>query len=233
MIIDRILQLIKYKGINKRKFYIETGLSNGFLDKVRDIGVSKIEHILNVYPEISAEWLLLGRGNMLLKPVGFEEESQIGNNIIQEPNPVYNKTAQKKVPLYDIQDSAGIVSLFKNSIQDPIDYISIPGLPKCDGAIYVNSDSMYPILKSGDIIMYKKVKTSTDNIFWGEMYLVSLTTDNLEEFVLLKKVQKSDKGEDWVQLVSENPQHQTKDVLFKNIKNLALIKATVRINATH
>jgi hypothetical protein len=233
MIIDRILQLIKYKGINKRKFYIETGLSNGFLDKVRDIGVSKIEHILNVYPDISAEWLLMGRGNMLLKPIGFEDESDIGNNLIQEPNPVYNRTAQNKVPLYDIQDPAGIVSLFQDSTHDPIDYISAPGLPKCDGAIYVNSDSMYPLLKSGDIIVYKKVNTIADNIFWGEMYLISLTIDNLEQFVMLKRIQKSDKGEDWIQLISENPQHETKDVLFKNVKGLALIKATIRINTTH
>ncbi|WP_409417319.1 helix-turn-helix transcriptional regulator [Flavobacterium sp. PS2] len=233
MIIDRILQLIKYKGINKRKFYIETGLSNGFLDKVRDIGVSKIEHILNVYPDISAEWLLMGRGNMILKPVGFEDESDLGNNLLQEPNPVYNKTAQNKVPLYDIQDSAGIVSLFKDANQDPIDFISIPGLPKCDGAIYVNGDSMYPLLKSGDIIVYKKVNNIPENIFWGEMYLVSLITDDSEEFVMIKKVQKSNKGEDWIQLVSENPQHQAKDIHFKNVKGLALLKATIRINTTH
>ena len=65
MIIDRIMQIIDFKGINKRKFYIETGLSNGFLDKVKDIGVSKIELILNTYPDINPIWLLTGIGSML------------------------------------------------------------------------------------------------------------------------------------------------------------------------
>lgn len=65
MIVDRILQIIDYKGINKNRFYKETNLSNGFLDKVKDIGTSKIEQILNAYPEINPEWLLTGRGKML------------------------------------------------------------------------------------------------------------------------------------------------------------------------
>ena len=37
MIVERIIELIDYKGINKRKFFLKTGLSNGFLDKVKDI----------------------------------------------------------------------------------------------------------------------------------------------------------------------------------------------------
>ena len=63
LIIDRILQIIDFKGINKNKFYKEAGLSNGFLDKVRkDIGSSKIEQILNAYPEINPDWFLTGEG---------------------------------------------------------------------------------------------------------------------------------------------------------------------------
>ncbi|SMP08857.1 hypothetical protein [Chryseobacterium profundimaris] len=63
--IDRILQIIEYKGITKNKFYKETGLSNGFLDKVKDIGASKLEYILNTYPEINSHWLVTGKGEML------------------------------------------------------------------------------------------------------------------------------------------------------------------------
>lgn len=65
MIVKRLLKIIEYKGISKHKFYLETNLSNGFLDKVKDIGVSKIENILTAYPEINPEWLLTGRGEML------------------------------------------------------------------------------------------------------------------------------------------------------------------------
>lgn len=68
MIVDRILQIIEHKGISKLKFYNETGLSNGFLDKVKDVGASKIERILNTYPEINPIWLVMGNGDMIIKP---------------------------------------------------------------------------------------------------------------------------------------------------------------------
>jgi phage repressor protein C with HTH and peptisase S24 domain len=238
MIIDRILQLIKHKEISRRKFYIETGLSNGFLDKVKDIGASKIEHILNAYPEVSMEWLLTGNGDMILKSHKFGGLNT-KNGSVHEPNASTYESENKKaiqkqqIPLYDIQAPGGIASLLQDANQDPIDFISIPYLPKCDGAIHVNGDSMFPLLKSGDIVMYKRMNNVIENIFWGEMYLVFLITDDLEEFVMIKWVQKSDKGDDWVKLVSENPQHQAKEVLFTNIKGLALVKASIRINATY
>lgn len=62
---ERILQFIDFKGITKNKFYKETGLSNGFLDKVNDIGVSKLEQILITYPEINPEFMIFGREPMI------------------------------------------------------------------------------------------------------------------------------------------------------------------------
>lgn len=67
MIISRILQIIELKGISKRKFYLKTGLSNGFLDKQRDIGVSKVENILQAYPDVNPMWLLLGKGDIFME----------------------------------------------------------------------------------------------------------------------------------------------------------------------
>lgn len=230
MIVTRILQIIKYKGINKRKFYIETGLSNGFLDKVKDIGVSKIDHILNAYPEISVIWLITGRGKMLLNSVSDAEKDKV-----EEPstNIYLSASTKQQVPLYDINTPNGVTSLFQDSNQNPIDFISIPNLPKCDGAIRINGNSMHPIIKSGDIVIYKIMNNIIENIFWGELYLVSLMPDDSEELIMVKWIQKSEKGEDWIKLVSENPQHQPKDILISNIKGLALVKASIRINATH
>jgi len=48
-IIERILQLIEYKSITKYKFHKDLGLSNGFLDKSRDIGSDKCEKILEYF----------------------------------------------------------------------------------------------------------------------------------------------------------------------------------------
>ncbi|MDD3685781.1 MAG: hypothetical protein PHE56_03340 [Bacteroidales bacterium] len=74
MIVERILQIIDSKGLNKRKFYLMTGLSNGFLDKVQDVGASKVEIILSVFPDINPVWLLSGKGPMLKNPELMSED---------------------------------------------------------------------------------------------------------------------------------------------------------------
>jgi hypothetical protein len=62
---DRIIQFLEYKGISKNKFYQKTGFANGFLDKTRTIGADKCEIICYQYSDLSLEWLLTGKGEML------------------------------------------------------------------------------------------------------------------------------------------------------------------------
>lgn len=89
---------------------------------------------------------------------------------------------------------------------------------------------MYPLLKSGDIIMYKQINNILDGIFWGEMYLISIDQDG-DEMVTVKYIQKSEKGEEWIKLVSQNKHHDDRDVSLTKVRALALIKASIRINS--
>ena len=116
-----------------------------------------------------------------------------------------------------------------NNALTPADHISIPHLPKCDGAIYVTGDSMYPLLKSGDIVLYKEVNDISNSIFWGEMYLISIDMDG-EEYITVKYIQRAS-AQGMVKLVSENRLHQDKEIELSKIRALALVKATIRINA--
>ncbi|WP_172918275.1 hypothetical protein [Capnocytophaga canis] len=63
--VERMLQYLEYKGITKYRFSKDTGLSNGFLDKNRNIGSDKCEIISEVYTDLSMEWLITGRGQMI------------------------------------------------------------------------------------------------------------------------------------------------------------------------
>lgn len=189
------------------------------------------DRIISKCKNIDGNWLLTGQGSMLKAELAINNVKQeTGSNIFKLKTD--NVIEHQPVPLYDIQATASVVALFKDSNNEtPIDHITIPNLPKCDGAIYVSGDSMYPLLKSGDIIMYKKVGNVIDNMFWGEMYLVSLINDDGDEFIMVKWLHKSELGQEYVKLVSENRHHQPKDFHIKNIKGLALIKASVRINS--
>ncbi|MFI3266935.1 MAG: S24 family peptidase [Rikenellaceae bacterium] len=167
---------------------------------------------------VNLDWLEHGEGEMFLSSdcVNF---SRIGDKSLDI----------QSVPLYDLEGTAGLVPLFiDKKVVVPIDYIHIPNLPRCDGAIYIVGDSMYPLLKSGDIVLFKQIP-SIDDVFWGDMYLLSIDIDG-EEFVTVKYIQKSE-HEGYVKLVSQNTHHADKEVAISKIRALAFVKASIRMNS--
>lgn len=64
-IIDRILIVLENKGITKYKFCKNLSLSNGFLDKSREISTDKYAKILAYFIDVNPNWLLTGKGEML------------------------------------------------------------------------------------------------------------------------------------------------------------------------
>ena len=87
---------------------------------------------------------------------------------------------------------------------------------------------MYPLLKSGDIVLYKQLHDLED-IFWGDMYLLSIDIDG-EEYVTIKYIQRSER-EGYVRLVSQNQHHAEKEVQMSRIRAIALVKASIRMNS--
>lgn len=169
---------------------------------------------------ISAEWLLTGEGDMLVKK---EENIQLIHN------PIYpdKQIEDQDVFLYDIYAAANLKTLFLNKDQNILGKISIPNIPACDGAVYINGDSMYPLLKSGDIIAYKEIR-SLENILYGEMYLISFDIDG-DEFLTVKYINRSEL-EGCIKLVSYNSHHDPKDIPLKSINALGLVKLSIRKN---
>lgn len=226
---QKILQFIDYKGISKYRFYQETGITRGVLDQNNGMSEENTVKFLAQYPEINAEWLLTGRGNMLKD----DHENQSPNITLHHGN---RKTRDKiiesqEIPLYELEATAGLVELFRGGqTARVLETIKIPNLPPCDGALSVTGDSMYPLLKSGDIVLYKQIPVSTEAIFFGEMYLLGISIDEYEEMITVKYVQKSDKGDNYIKLVSLNQHHQSKDVLLNRVTAMAIIKASIRFN---
>ena len=61
-------------------------------------------------------------------------------------------------------------------------------IPKCVGGLRIVGDSMYPLLKSGDIVFYKQVHDIMHSIIWGEMYLISFDIDGDEICLYLSDI---------------------------------------------
>ncbi|MDL2320502.1 helix-turn-helix domain-containing protein [Alistipes sp. OttesenSCG-928-B03] len=168
---------------------------------------------------VNPDWIDSGRGEMFNAAPDYNSFARRTDRVIP----------LQSVPIYDLTATAGLVPLFNdNGAFQPVDYIHIPNLPKCDGAIYVVGDSMYPLLKSGDIVLYKQLLDRND-IFWGDMYLLSIDIDG-EEYITVKYLQKSERP-GFVKLASQNPLHAEKDVEMAKIRAIAFIKASIRMNS--
>ena len=204
-------QMAQHLGIGKAALsMIETGKA-ALSSRNRNILVQE----LNVNPD----WLETGKGCM------FNAEPDLTSYLHRTDNSL----PLQSVPLYSIEGTAGLVPLFSDQAQlKPVNFIHIPNLPKCDGAIYIVGDSMYPLLKSGDIVLYKQLHDIGD-VFWGDMYLLSIDIDG-EEYVTVKYIQKSDR-KGYVKLVSQNPHHADKEVEIARIRAEAESAALPRCSA--
>ncbi len=210
------------------------GMKQDELSSILGIGKSALSMIETGRAALSERNKNILIQELNLNPQWIESgEGEIFNSPLETFVPFIRRTDRtlpmQSVPLYNIEGTAGLVPLFTG--QTPVrpgDSIHIPNLPKCDGAIYIVGDSMYPLLKSGDIVLYKKMN-SIDDIFWGDMYLLSIDIDG-EEYITVKYIQKSEHN-GCIKLVSQNPHHADKDVSIDRIKALAFIKASIRMNS--
>lgn len=224
---DRLLSLIDhYSSGNKSEFARMIGVSPQAVNTWISRNTFDIDIIYAKCINISPDWLLTGEGDML-KSNKYEPIVEV--KPIHHSRSIEKKEDTQVVYLYDFEATAGLKTLFDNKKNNIIDTIKIPKLPKCDGAIHIVGDSMYPLLKSGDIILYREISPSIENIVYGEMYLLSYDIDG-EDYVVVKYIRKSEKGEPFITLGSENPDYASRDIDFHRITAIAIVKASVRIN---
>lgn len=172
-------------------------------------------------------WLLTGRGSSKHPRLFCDDENAQGEvQMLHSPKSSEGK-ADRSITLYDITAAANLKTLFTNKNQYALGKIVIPNIPSCDGALYISGDSMYPLLKSGDIVGYKEVSSFT-NLLYGEMYIVSFSIEG-DEYLTVKYVNRSEK-EGFIRLVSYNPHHEPMDIPMTDINALAIVKFSIRRN---
>ncbi len=166
---QRLMHFIKSKNISVREFERLCGLSNGYMKSLRHAPKSdKLSAILSTFPELNDTWLLTGEGSMLNKeqspPLSPINDTVIGNNDGGNFKP------QHTIKYYpNVDGSMGGVQ-FLDDPNEMVCDITIPGYSDCKFAINAYGDSMYPLIKSGQIILMSEWSESF--IDWGRIYLV-------------------------------------------------------------
>lgn len=86
--VQRIKKVLEYSGLSVRAFSIRCGINQPTLDKqlkgLRGISIETILSILSAFPEVSAEWLMRGDGDMMKDAVNSKELERINklNNVV-------------------------------------------------------------------------------------------------------------------------------------------------------
>lgn len=71
---DRLIQFIKSTGSSIRQFEIKWGVSSGYVNNIsKGIGNEYLINLCNQYPELDLNWLLTGKGSMLLDDIYHEK----------------------------------------------------------------------------------------------------------------------------------------------------------------
>ena len=191
-----------------------------------NVSAELIANLCLIYEHINPFWILTGKGDMFFQPVNVFED--YGNDYGNK----YGKGDEKKrfIPVYDLKSSGSLASLLTYlETYLPVDFINLPIKGKYDGAIQIFDADMYPLIKSGDIVVFRKINDIEKIMFWDEMYILSYDWEG-EEHIVIKYIQKSNIDDKHIRLVSRNPQHSPIDIPFSGIKALAQIKACVQMS---
>lgn len=186
---DRIMLFISKSGITKSVFERKSGLSNGYLNQLRNTPKEdKISNILKAYPEINRVWLLTGEGEMLMKQSPAEDVSE---DIIDKEYTTYLLPLSAMAGQLSGLSADGVFLSECEKIISPIKGV--------DFAITIYGDSMHPEYPSGSRILIKKINPDIF-IEWGKVYV--LDTDN---GVIVKEIHKCENKENYITCHSINP----------------------------
>ena len=177
---DKILTFLQKKGIKKADFFEEMGIQpSNFKGKNMQSqpGGDMLVKILSIYPDLSADWLLRDKGEMLVPE--FEPTKENGENFmdpseISSPEPRISMEVGQGIPYYDVDFIGGFSEIFNSQTTAPACNIIVPGFEKATAWCNVTGHSMEPRINHGDIIALRQCTVL--DIQYGEIYAVVLDT---------------------------------------------------------
>lgn len=215
---ERVIEIAEFKSISKEKFINDLGMTYGNfkgIQKKTSLNSDFLDRILSIYPELSAEWLLTGKGAML--KISREVPEASGKAV---SNP-------KGIPLLPMEAFAG---LGDNGVAGvPFDVIEeryeVPLFKqvKVDFMLPVRGSSMYPKYSSGDVVACRLI---TELLFvqWNKVYVI----DSISQGVIMKRLKKSTL-DDNVVCKSDNKDYDEFEIPRSDIRNIALVVGVIRL----
>ena len=156
---SRILEFVSAKGLSVAEFERLCGLSNGYVRKVKDsLGKRGLSDILRKFPDLNSDWLLTGKGEMLLP------------NLTQQSIISYTTG----VPYYNVDFIGEFDIVLNDQTINPEYLIDFKLYNEATCWCNVTGHSMEPEIAHGDIIALKRIDDFSFLPF-GEVYAIVTT----------------------------------------------------------
>lgn len=170
-----------------------------------------IVKILSLYPELSADWLLRGKGEML-------------NNVKTEKSVARKaKNPKEGIPLIPFSAMAGALSGELTALEYECERYVVPAFKGADFLMTIKGVSMQPTYLSGDIVACQKVPMTSIFFQWNKPYVLDTA-----QGALVKRIRPgSDK--EHVSIVSDNPEYTPFELPVSEIHAVALVIGLIRL----
>lgn len=233
---ERLRKFLDLEQISVRQFEAMIGSSDGkiakFMQTNSSLKTDTLNKIMEVFPQLSIEWLITGEGSMLKTIVNAPTQTQCRDNAETMPTTptaqnVHPQLADAKlIPLVAPTAVAGFGNgTFAIEEADIKEYYIVPKFKynRVDFMIEISGSSMYPKYNSGDVIACTILHDSSF-IQWNKCHVIATR----EQGLLCKRLMQSDTA-DALRLVSDNPNYPPFDVPKSEITGIALVIGVIRL----
>ena len=218
---ERIDAFIKHEHINRATFERKSGLSNGYVNNIKQsIGSKKLEQILSAFPSLNRIWLLTGAGNMLCSP----EHTKGNAHLLGFATPAI---AEDTVPVryFEPRPSATFKEFCEGVNENPetMNILPEPGdnINEHSCIFTVSGDSMAPQIQDKAKVLCEEIIPSR----WFSLYhgVVVIVYD--DRFVI-KRIEKNCLDtKNYILLCSDNPEYPGTEKAY-----LGAIRSVFRVN---
>lgn len=120
--IERTKEIIAYSGLSDRAFAIKCGLAQNTLSRqlngVRELSLATVNAILTTFENISSEWLLRGKGTMLLSEIAPDPNVERMNRLVDTITTLQGALNEKEKAVKLLEEKAkrleGELAMIKN-----------------------------------------------------------------------------------------------------------------------
>ncbi len=211
---DRLIKLIEYySNGNKSEFARKMGVSPQAINTWLSRDTFDVDIIYAKCEMLSGDWLLTGKGSMLLTDTSVPSEA-----------PATKATSPSEgIPLIPFNAMAGALAGEQTALDYECERYVVPAFKNADFLMRVQGVSMQPTYLSGDIVACQRVPLPDIFFQWNKTYVLDTS-----QGALIKRV-KPGKDDHHILIVSDNTQYDPFELSRTSIHAIALVIGLIRL----